>query len=160
MELPFQSYKIMKNYSLLLFTYSLFLLYRSSYCFRIQFVASVWEGYRILAVPVNVSEKNVLEKLKSKGINDIISISSVSLYQKNKIVPVTNFELSYKESIKKYFFDEQQQYSLFYLKESANLSTSLKLLIKETGSSWRIERISFFCYINFDFPFVLIIFLF
>ena len=53
--------------------------------FRIQFVASVWEGYRILAVPVNVSEKNVLEKLKSKGINDIISISSVSLYQKIKL---------------------------------------------------------------------------
>ncbi|NLK46352.1 MAG: hypothetical protein GX297_06845 [Treponema sp.] len=121
--------------------------------FRIQFVASVWEGYRILAVPVNVSEKNVLEKLKSKGINDIISISSVSLYQKNKIVPVTNFELSYKESIKKYFFDEQQQYSLFYLKESANLSTSLKLLIKETGSSWRIERISFFAILILIFPF-------
>ena len=121
--------------------------------FRIQFVASTWEGYRILAVPVSVSEKKVLDELESQGISGTVSISSVSLCPKNELTPVTSFEMSYRESIKKYFFDETQQNSLFYLKESGNLGSKVKQIIKKTGSSWRVERISLFAVLILIFPF-------
>ena len=85
--------------------------------FRIQFVASTWEGYRILAVPVSVSEKKVLNELESQGITDVISFSSVSMCPKNELTPVTSFEMSYREAVKKYFFDETQQNNLFYVKD-------------------------------------------
>lgn len=121
--------------------------------FRIQFVASTWEGYRILAVPASVPEKNVLKELESQGIRDTISISSKSLCPKNELTPVTSFEISYKENITKYFYDETQENNLFYLKESKNLSSRLKQIIKKTGSSWRVERISFFAILILIFPF-------
>ncbi|MBO7135988.1 MAG: hypothetical protein J6V73_05110, partial [Spirochaetaceae bacterium] len=72
--------------------------------FRIQFVASTWKGYRILAVPSSVSEKNVLKELEEQGINGTLSISSKSLCPKNELTPVTSFTLDYKDTIKKYFF--------------------------------------------------------
>ena len=121
--------------------------------FRIQFVASIWEGYRILAVPSAVSEKKVINELESHGITDTLSISTESLCPKNEMTPVTSFGLSYKDSIKKYFFDETQQYSLFYLKESRNLSTNLKQIMKKNGSTWRVERISVFAVLILIFPF-------
>ena len=84
--------------------------------FRIQFVASTWEGYRILAVPVSVSEKKVLNELESQGITDVISFSSVSMCPKNELTPVTSFEMSYRESIKNYFLFERIWKSRFKIK--------------------------------------------
>lgn len=121
--------------------------------FRIQFVASTWEGYRILAVPSSVSEKAVLKELESQGISGTLSISSKSLCPKNELTPVTSFAINYKDTIKKYFYDETQQHNLYYLKESRNLSTSLKQIIKKNGSTWRVERISFFAVLILIFPF-------
>ena len=120
---------------------------------RIQFVASTWKGYRILAVPSSVSEKNVLKELEEQGINNTLSISSKSLCPKNELTPVTSFTLDYKDTIKKYFFDETQQYSLYYLKESRNLSTSLNQILKKNGSTWRVERISLFAVLILIVPF-------
>lgn len=153
-EQHFQSYDAMKkvfHYCILPLLYISFLTLLI--IFRIQFVSSIWQDYRVLAVPAAVSEKDVLKTLEECGIKDTISISSESMCPKNEITPVTGFELAYKEAIQNYFFDESKSNNLYYIHESANLGTRLKTLMKKVDADWKVERISVFALLILIFPF-------
>lgn len=81
-------------------------------------VSSLWRGYSVVYVPVEVEESLVLEALGASGIRDIISLSSQRVPLVSSYAPVqsiTRPEHSYLRQRENYFFDRSRQMRLYYV---------------------------------------------
>ncbi len=111
---------------------------------KAQFTSSVWEGYRVLAVPAHIGEDRVLQKLKNHGINSVLSLSLQDGVYTNPMCPVTDFGQNYAGAVKSFYFDFDRAHQIYYIEENADLSAKISALFKDDVSGWKIERISTF----------------
>ncbi len=111
---------------------------------KAQFTSSVWEGYRVLAVPAQIEEEKVLDKLQNHGINSVLSLSLQSPVYTNPMCPVTTFGQNYADAVKSFYFDFDKAHQIYYIEENADLSRKIPALLKDDVSGWKIEHISTF----------------
>ena len=111
---------------------------------KAQFTSSVWEGYRVLAVPAQIEEEKVLDKLQNHGINSVLSLSLQNPVYTNPMCPVTTFGQNYADAVKSFYFDFDKAHQIYYIEENADLSRKISALLKDDVSGWKIEHISTF----------------
>ena len=81
-------------------------------------VSSLWRGYNILYVPVELEEQVVLQALEAVGIADAVSLSKQQQPVYSTFAPVQSIvstQHSYLRQRENYFFDRSQQMQLFYV---------------------------------------------
>ena len=86
-------------------------------CIRLP-VSSLWKGYNILYVPVELEEQVVLQALESVGIEEVVSLSKQQQPVYSTFAPVQSIvstQHSYLRQRENYFFDRSRQMQLFYV---------------------------------------------
>lgn len=81
-------------------------------------VSSLWRGYNVLYVPVEIDEERVLQVLDDMGVQDVITLSTQQQPLYSPYAPVQSIvsaERSYLKQRENYFFDRAMQMRLFYV---------------------------------------------
>lgn len=118
-------------------------------------IRSVWEGYRILIVPLTVNEQSVIDVL-SKSHIEFCTEANSKIENTNLKVPVIPQLETFNTSLKPWFTDEAQNSRFFYLKESTLLDKKIKKITKQTNLIDFFEQSGAYNYLS---PFLCILFL-
>lgn len=81
-------------------------------------IASLWKGYSIVYIPVEIEENYVLQVFEEAGVKGVISLSKQQIPLVSTYAPVqsiVNPEYSYIHQRENYFFDRSQQMKLYYV---------------------------------------------
>lgn len=80
--------------------------------------SSLWRGFNLVYVPVEVQEELVLQALAEAGVNEVITLSNQMVPLVSSYAPVqsiVNVEYSYLQQRRNYFFDRSQGMQLYYI---------------------------------------------
>jgi hypothetical protein len=110
------------------------------FLFPVQHSSTLWTGYRILAVPIDRDEKNILSALDHAGIHDYVSESNSRLVPKDSEAPIIPFldTLNVRRSL--WFVNEKQKTRYFFLPDSGFLDSRLHTAFSGTEIEWKIEK--------------------
>ena len=79
---------------------------------------SLWRGFNLVYVPVEVQEELVLQALEEAGVNEVITLSNQMVPLVSPYAPVQSIvsvEYSYLQQRKNYFFDRSKEIQLYYI---------------------------------------------
>lgn len=80
--------------------------------------SSLWRGFNLVYVPVEVQEELVVQALEEAGVKEVITLSGQVVPLVSPYAPVqsiVNLEYSYLQQRKNYFFDRSQGMQLYYI---------------------------------------------
>ena len=78
--------------------------------------SSLWRGFNLVYVPVEVQEEVVLQALAEAGVNEVITLSNQMTPLVSSYAPVqsiVNVEYSYLQQRRNYFFDRSRGMQLY-----------------------------------------------
>lgn len=99
-------------------------------------VTKIWKNYTVIYVEKKLSEETVISYLKKSGCDDIISLSNQRAPVNSAFVPVLPSDYGdYLSKRLKYFSDESDNYTLYYVpsKYDRSASRALEILVNEIG---------------------------
>ncbi len=108
-----------------------------------------WQGYHVLAVSLDASEKEVLKRLLSQGIGDVVSESNTHIENKSPEAPIQPFLAAINTARSAWFINTTQRYRYFYLKDTPFLETKITDALKTAEISWNLEKTDNFTIIPF-----------
>lgn len=110
------------------------------FLFPVQHSSTLWAGYRILAVPLDRDEKNILSALDHAGIHDYVSESNSRLVPKDSEAPIIPFldTLNVRRSL--WFVNEKQNTRYIFLPDSGFLDSRLHAAFSGANIEWNIEK--------------------
>lgn len=79
---------------------------------------SLWRGFNLVYVPVEVQEELVVQALEKAGVNEVITLSNQMVPLVSPYAPVQSIvsvEYSYLQQRKNYFFDRSKEIQLYYI---------------------------------------------
>ena len=108
--------------------------------FPIQHNSTLWTGYRILAVPLDREEKDILSALDHAGIHDYVSESNSRLVSKDSEAPIIPFLDTLNVRRSSWFINAKQNIRYIFLSDSGFLDPRLHTAFSGAKIEWKIEK--------------------
>ncbi len=102
---------------------------------RVVPVSKIWKGYTVLYADVAIAENTVLDILSKYGISGVISMrehgKALETMAPARFESENALSMDYPEEVKKYFFDENKRFELYYIPDDfrGELSSALSSLL-------------------------------
>ncbi len=108
--------------------------------FPVHRTVATWKGYRILAVPQDRNEQDVLDRLTMAGIRGIVTESDSEIASEDDRTPILPFLSKVNAYRARWFSDSAGKFRLFYLEETSFLDIRVKKALEKSTSTWILER--------------------
>lgn len=108
--------------------------------FPVQSTVSLWTGYRILAVPLDRDETEILAALDGAGFRDYASESNCRLAPKDAEAPIIPFLDALNARRSAWFVNAEQNVRYIFLPDSGFLDARLRSAFADAGIDCNIEK--------------------
>lgn len=108
--------------------------------FPLQTTISYWNGYRILITDLAVPEEDILLRLSSVNITDIVTESNAYIENRSVEAPIQPFlaKINVKRAV--WFINPIQKYRFLYIKEIPFLNTKISEAFRNVQFFWDYEK--------------------
>ena len=108
--------------------------------FPLRTINQVWQGYRILVVPLEQNEKNIVENLEKQGISDFVTESNSLIINNNAKTPSQPALEKWNADRSLWFRNESHNSRYFFLAETPFLETKITKAFSGAQFSWSLEH--------------------
>lgn len=108
--------------------------------FPLQTTISYWNGYRILITDLAVPEADILDRLSSVNITDIVTESNAYIENRSVEAPIQPFLANINAKRIVWFINPVQKYRFFYIKEIPFLNTKISEAFRNVQFFWDYEK--------------------
>jgi hypothetical protein len=100
---------------------------------------SVWKGYRVLAVPLEHNEAEVLALLDTAGIHELVTESNSIIQNDSEMAPAQPFLTEKNAQLTNWFIDAEQNVRFLYLKDRTLLEERTARALMSVTFPWYFE---------------------
>jgi len=108
--------------------------------FPVHTMNSIWKGYRVLVVPLEQNEQNIVSKLAKLGIIDIVTESNSQIANINPITPSQTAVNKWNKDRLSWFQNKSQNCRYFFLAETPFLEAKIKKALSGLNFTWNLEH--------------------
>ena len=103
-------------------------------------VNQIWQGYRVLVVPLEQNEQNILENLEKQGISAVVTESNSQIVNENVKTPSQPALKKWNDERSRWFRNVTDNFRYFYLVETPFLETNTRKAFSGVHYSWYLEH--------------------
>lgn len=100
---------------------------------------SIWKGYRVLAVPVETEEEEVVSRLSDAGIRDFATSSNSLIDNDSRMAPAQPFLAEKNAELSAWFIDAERGTRFLYLRDNPFLEDRVARAFSPPSFSWYLE---------------------
>lgn len=100
---------------------------------------SIWKGYRVLALPAETDEAEVVSRLSAAGIRDFATSSNSIIENDSRMAPAQPFLAKKNAELSTWFVDAERGTRFMYLRDNPFLEDRVARAFSLSSFSWYLE---------------------
>lgn len=101
---------------------------------------TIWSGYRVLAVPLDLDESEIITRLTDSGIRDFATESNSAVLNDSKMAPSQPFLAKKNAELSAWFVDRERGTRFAYLRDGPFLDDRVERAFSSAAFSMYLER--------------------
>lgn len=100
---------------------------------------SIWKGYRVLAIPAETEEAEVVSRLSDAGIREFATSSNSIIENNSRMAPAQPFLAGKNAELASWFIDAERGTRFLYLRDNPFLDDRVARAFSPPAFSWYLE---------------------